>query len=332
MIRKKLNKRLKKELYSEIQKRKQNKINNELKKLKFNELVNKNNITESDIANIKKLNAYSLKTLQLIAKVRNINSNMSKKDIIYALTRSEQANNERKYISYINKDSNNNIHNEIIKIRLELFEVSPYLNKKVLYDIRKRLYDIEKLTKINRSKKKKLLKELNSILTNLKFKRRNMILDYRDDNYPNIDDIEYVFGDIDNYCQPILASSLFNNGSQRYHFRGDPNGDVSVITYCDKIIPHLRVLIDKNKLYEQKRQLNIGINMVHISEQKRITHFSRSDNVICLTSSNINDIINQLLTSLYEKYQGDLRLSHASSIFTYESVEECNIHFNKIDL
>ena len=77
LIRKKLNKRLKKELYSEIQKRKQNKINNELKKLKFNELVNKNNITESDIANIKKLNAYSLKTLQLRAKVRNINSNMS---------------------------------------------------------------------------------------------------------------------------------------------------------------------------------------------------------------------------------------------------------------
>ena len=60
-------------------KKKKKKINNELKKLKFNELVNKNNITESDIANIKKLNAYSLKTLPLIAKVRNINSNMSKK-------------------------------------------------------------------------------------------------------------------------------------------------------------------------------------------------------------------------------------------------------------
>ena len=53
IIRKKLNERLIKELYREIQKRKQNKINNELKKLKFNELVNKNNITESDIANIK---------------------------------------------------------------------------------------------------------------------------------------------------------------------------------------------------------------------------------------------------------------------------------------
>ena len=271
--RKKLNKRLKKEIYRNILKRKQNKINNELKKSKFNELVNKNNITESDIANIKKLNAYSLKTLQLIAKVRNINSNMSKKDIIYALTRSEQANNERKYISYLNKDSNNNIHNEIIKIRLELFEVSPYLNKKVLYDIRKRLSDIEKLTKINKSEKNKLLKELNNISTDLTFKQKNMISDYRDNNYANIDDTEYVFDDIGNYHQPILASSLFRNGSYRYHFRGDPMRNMSVIAYFDKITPYLRVLIDENKLFEQKIQSDTGINMVHISEQKRIHTF-----------------------------------------------------------
>ena len=108
-IRKKLNKILKTKIQREIQKRKQNKTNNELKKLKFNKLVNKNNITESDIANIKKLNAYSLKTLQLIAKVRNINSNMSKKDIIYPLIRSDPANNEKKYISYLNKNTNNDM-------------------------------------------------------------------------------------------------------------------------------------------------------------------------------------------------------------------------------
>ena len=84
-------------------------------------------------------------------------------------------------------------------------------------------------------------------------------------------------------------------------------------------------------MYEQKIQLDMGINMVHISEQKRITHFSRSD-VICLPSSDTNEIINQLLTSLYEKYEQDLTISHASSSFSYESVEELNIHFNKVDL
>ena len=75
---------------------------------------------------------------------------MSKKDIIYALIRSEPANNEEKYISYLNKGANNNIHNEINKTRMQHFEVSPYLNKKVLYGTRKRLNDIEKLNKITR--------------------------------------------------------------------------------------------------------------------------------------------------------------------------------------
>ena len=209
--RKRLNKILKKQIYREIPKRKQNKINNELKKLKFNELVNKNNL-ESDLTNIKKFNAYSLKTLKLIAEARNINSNMSKRNFIYALIRSEPANNEEKYITSLNKNTNNDIHNEINKIRLPLFDVSQYLNKKALYEIRTRLYDIEKLTKINRSEKNKLLKELNSISSDLKFEQDKMISDYRDDNYANIDDIEYMFGDIDNYYQPILTRSLFNKG------------------------------------------------------------------------------------------------------------------------
>ena len=130
---------------------------------------------------------------------------MSKKDIIYVLIRSEAANNEKKYISYLNKDSNNDIHNEINKIRIQFFEISPYLNKKVLYDIRKRLYDIEKLTKINRTEKNKLLKELNIISTDLEFKQKNMISDYRDFNYANIDDIEYGFGDIDNYYKTNIS-------------------------------------------------------------------------------------------------------------------------------
>ena len=35
---------------------------------------------------------------------------------------------------------------------------------------------------------------------------------------------------------------------------------------------------------------------------------------------------------MYEIYEQDLLISHASSSFSYESVEELNIHFNKIDL
>ena len=50
------------------------------------------------------------------------------------------------------------------------------------------------------------------------------------------------------------------------------------------------MLIDENKAYEQKIQIDIGFNMIHISNNRRITHFSRSDNIICMPSSNTNEI------------------------------------------
>ena len=117
---------------------------------------------------------------------------------------------------------------------MQLFNVSPYLNKRERGDIRKRLYDIGKTTKITRSLKIKLPKELNTISSDLKFVQKRMISDYRDENYANIEDIEYIFGDIDNSYAPLLTSSLFNKGYQRYHFRGDKLRNTSVKSYLEK--------------------------------------------------------------------------------------------------
>ena len=91
------------------------------------------------------------------------------------------------------------------------------------------------------------------------------------------------------------------------------------------------MLIDKNKVYQQKIQLDIGFNMIHISDNRRITHFSRSDNVICMPSSNTTELLDKLLIPLYEKFHVDFQISRESSSFVYESVEECSIHFHKID-
>ena len=242
-----------------IYKVKSKKTNNELKKLKLSKLIN-NNISERDLVNIRELNVLPIKTLRQIAKLRNINSSMSKSSIILALLRSEPVINERKYII----NNVNEIHSKINDIRLQLFQVSPYMDKKEHSKIRKRLYDIKKITKINRSLKNKLLKELNSISIDLKFIYKNMISDYRDDNCANINDIEYIFGDIDDYYAPVLTSLLFDGGYQRYHFRGDKLRNMSVKSYLDKIIPYLRMLIDENKVHEQKIQLDIGFNMTHI--------------------------------------------------------------------
>ena len=136
---------LKREINAYLQNKKQKNISNELKKLKLSKLIN-NNISERDLVNIRELHVLPIKTLRQIAKLRNINSRMSKSSIILALLRSEPVIKERKYII----DNDNEIHSKINDIRLHLFQVSSYINKKEHSKIRKRLHDIKKITKINR--------------------------------------------------------------------------------------------------------------------------------------------------------------------------------------
>ena len=76
----------------------------------------------------------------------------------------------------------------------------------------------------------------------------------------------------------------------------------------------------------------MGINLVHITDNKRITFHTKSENIKCLPLSNTDDILNKLLTSFYKNYQEDIQLCRTSSSFVYESVEELNIHFHKVDL
>ena len=72
-----------------------------------------------------------------MAKLRNIDSNMSKTNTIYTLIRSKPVINEEKYLSYLNDNSNDDIDNKINEINMQLFEVSPYVNKKDYKDIKK---------------------------------------------------------------------------------------------------------------------------------------------------------------------------------------------------
>ena len=78
-------------------------INAYLQKLRLGKLIN-NNISERNLVNIKELITYPLKTLRQIAKLRNINSNMSKGDIIHALIFSEPIINEKKYLTVSNNE------------------------------------------------------------------------------------------------------------------------------------------------------------------------------------------------------------------------------------
>ena len=155
------------ELYRYLQKKEHDKINKELKSLRLAKLAN-NNISVSDMVNRWQLAATPVKTLRHIGPLRNITEKLSKSDIIYLLIPSEPVINEKRYII----DSNNEICNKINNIRLQPFNVSPYLNNNKRSNIRKRLYDIGKLLKIDRNMENKLLKELNNISSDLKFAQK----------------------------------------------------------------------------------------------------------------------------------------------------------------
>ena len=82
----------------------------------------------------------------------------------------------------------------------------------------------------------------------------------------------------------------------------------------------------------KKIQLDIGINVVHITDNKRILFFSKSDKIKSLPSSNAEDILNKLIASFYKNYQEDVQLCPTSSSFVYKCVEELNINFHKVNL
>ena len=94
-------KRLHRELAKRLHKLNIDKINNELKRLRLSKLMNKN-ISESDLVKLKRLAVLPVKMLRDIASLRNIDTSLSKSDILYALIRSEPIVNEEKYFNDIN--------------------------------------------------------------------------------------------------------------------------------------------------------------------------------------------------------------------------------------
>ena len=229
-----------------------NKIAKRLSELRLGKLINKN-ISESDLVKLERLATLPVKTLKSIAELRNINTNLPKSEMLYALIRSEPIVGEEKYFI----EGNDEIINKVSEARLLLLKTSSYLAKNKRSNIKKRLDEIGNIKKVVSKLKRAMLKELNSIISDLKYKQKHMKSDYRDDNYANINDIEYILGDIGDYYRPVLTSSMFHKGYQRYHIRGDETCSMSVKSYLDYVSPYLTMLIDENKGEEQKIQVHI---------------------------------------------------------------------------
>ena len=101
----------------------------------------------------------------------------------------------------------------IIKIRKIITELGMLLNKSERNNIRKRLNEIAK-ERPNRNQKRRLLEELTKIFNDLKFKRSHTNSAFDSSSYYGLKDLEYTFGDLDDYYKPILAKESFDGNYQ----------------------------------------------------------------------------------------------------------------------
>ena len=326
---------LKAELYRNIPKRKNDQIINELKKiwrLKYSNLVKKENISQKELNEVKKLSDLPLKILRKIVRLRNLETTgLNKSELLYILMRTQKHHKEKEYLSLLQTASNNKIKSKTNEIRKVIIELDMLLNKSDRDIIRKRLEKIDK-EKPNRTRNRRLIEELNNILLDLEFKKSYINVAYDSSSYYGLKDSEYTFGNLDDYYIPISAKECFNGNYQIYTCRGDKERNMYKTNYLEKIKPYLIPLTDKKKVSNQKIQLDIEINLVHLTKSDRIAFYVKSKNIECHPSDNSEDILNQLFDSLLKYFNDKLLICRTDSSYVFESVEGISIHFHKIDL
>ena len=126
------------------------------------------------------------------------------------------------------------------------------LNKSDRNTIRKRSEKIDKETPNRTQKKKRLLEELNNILLDLEFKKKHINTAFDSSSSCDLKDLEYTFGDLDDYYIPILAKESFGGNYQMYTCRVDQERNMYITNYLQKIKPYLVALTDKKKVSNQK--------------------------------------------------------------------------------
>ena len=144
-----------------------------------------------------------------------------------------------------------------------------------------------------------LLEELTKIFNDLQFERKHINSAFHSSSYYSLKDLEYTFGDLDDYYKPILAKDSSDGNYQMYSCRGDKDKTMYITEYLDKIRSYLFALIDEKKnSSSQKIQLGISIHLIHLTKRGRITFYVKSKNNVSHPSDKTEDILYQLYDSL----------------------------------
>ena len=326
--------KLNREIYREIEKRKYaryiiDKVKR-TKRLKNTSLTKLENISEEDLL---KLEKYGLlqKTLRKLVQLRGVETTgLLKTDLMYILMRTEKTHREDNYLQHLLTDPITQIKMLINAIKQNIIKLDRLFNKSEQNKIRNRLYETENL-KPRKRQAKILIKGLTDINNNFAYKTEQLAFDRS--GYYGIKDLEYLYDDLDNYYKPILVKERFEGNYQMYTIRGDKDSAISFYEYILHITPHLIDSIDKKKiLNNNKIQLVIAINLIHLEKNDISTFYVQSKNVICISSDDTSIIVDEVLESLSKYYYEKLMIARTDSSYIFYSVNEVNIHFYTVDL
>ena len=119
-----------------------------------------------------------------------------------------------------------------------------------------------------------------------------------------------------------------------YERRGDKDAKLVIYEYFDIIRPYLRDMIDNYKARgEWKIQLIMRIIFVSFidANETRVMH-TKSDNIVIMSGTKTNDIINELINSFVTRYQEGLERKMEGSSFIFERIDLLEYHLHKISL
>ena len=152
------------------------------------------------------------------------------------------------------------------------------LTNKERHEIANEMYRMEN-TKHTKTTREREIIRLVKITNDLYNKQKQHTSRHHDQTYYGIKDRENLLEDeIDDYYQPILVRSYFDNNFEKYELQGNKKKNLSIKEYIFIILTKLHELIDKKKKStndEQTVQLIIAVICRHITDPSKKIYYIR---------------------------------------------------------
>ena len=208
------------------------------------------------------------------------------------------------------------------------------LTNKERHEIASEMYRMEN-TKHTKTTREREIIRLVKITNDLYNKQKQHTSRHHDQTYYGIKDRENLLEDeIDDYYQPILVRSYFDNNFEEYELQGNKKKNLSIKEYIFIILTKLHELIDKKKKStndEQTVQLIIAVICRHITDpSKKYATYVRSKNTDIRSGDDTNDIVSKIIESFLENYEHKQNALRNGSSFIYDSVDYGLLQFDKI--